>query len=100
MCSFDGTIRMLHDVFILARLVSRSRAQQRKCDAARVRLEAFQTRWTLNFAVHMPPVRPSAVRLQPLAPRPLMQSVEPVWLGKDRLSVSHPVCVLSYLSVC
>lgn len=51
----------------LARLVGRSRVRQRKCDAKCAQLEAFQTHWTLSFAVHTPPVRPSAVRLQPLA---------------------------------
>lgn len=80
-------------VFFLARLVGRSKVQQRKCSVSYARPEAFQTLWTLSFAVHTPPARSSAVRLQPLALRPLMPSVETVCLSKGCPSVSQFVCL-------
>lgn len=92
------TFPSLENVFFLARPVGRSRVQQRKCNADCARLEAFQTRWTLNCAVHTPPARSSAVRLQPPALRPLTLSVGTVCPGKRCRSVSR-FCALC-LSAC
>lgn len=73
----------------LVRLVGKSKIQQRKCNAYCAHLGAFQTHLTLIFVVHTLPARSSAVKLQSLALRPLISSVETVCLGKEWRPVSH-----------